>query len=524
MTSVWDAQVQEMNAEHVEQWQQTSAYFNGDTVLVEVVAQPGTGINQVILESVTVGLGGLPEAVCNGPDGRVPSSDPRVARLLPQCTAFLHETCVGCFLTSNGCAQPQSVVQFNVPSSTPSGILVHPPVEDQYAVDPASIQGTNIPVEYGSFGTFPNPNTGLTVRQAQGAGFTLDPNLPSLNPQVGVTGYGVDSTPLTSNQVQQTHVASGFAIFCGFVHTASTEIGSGGSPVVDLATGLVIGVHNRCLAQPSPQGASSLLCGCSGCGPLTLLEQPLGVCKVGIFEVLGMPTTLQPNIATPLTVRLQGPMVFGTALFHYRLQPGPFTAQPLTNIGGGQWHGILPPVTCVDAPEWYFSLVNPDCGTLTLPENAPSAVFSAQVADSIATYCTAKPGLACGTPSISGIGAPSASATQGFYVLAGPAQQHRAGVLLYTNGGRNNQPFQGGTLCVSTTGLRRGPPSDSGGFAACDGEFSIDMNAFAAGLAGGHPAAFLSVPGTVVNAQWWGRDSIATGSFLSDAIEYLICD
>ena len=40
MTSTLDAEVQEMSAVNVRQWQQTSAYFNGDTVLVEVMAQP----------------------------------------------------------------------------------------------------------------------------------------------------------------------------------------------------------------------------------------------------------------------------------------------------------------------------------------------------------------------------------------------------------------------------------------------------------------------------------------------------
>jgi hypothetical protein len=70
---------------------------------------------------------------------------------------------------------------------------------------------------------------------------------------------------------------------------------------------------------------------------------------------------------------------------------------------------------------------------------------------------------------------------------------------------------------------------------SCDGVFAIDMNAFAAGLwsvpacdgtpAGtppNHPAAFLAVQGQHVNCQYWGRDTVATGSFLSDAFQYQI--
>jgi len=40
---------------------------------------------------------------------------------------------------------------------------------------------------------------------------------------------------------------------------------------------------------------------------------------------------------------------------------------------------------------------------------------------------------------------------------------------------------------------------------------------------GCNPVAFLSAPGTIVNAQWWGRDSTTTGSFLSDAVQCTIC-
>jgi hypothetical protein len=139
-------------------------------------------------------------------------------------------------------------------------------------------------------------------------------------------------------------------------------------------------------------------------------------------------------------------------------------------------------------------------------------------------YCTAKAGLTCGVPAMAATGRASASQSSGFVLSAAPARGNRVGLVLYTNGGRGIAPFQGGILCIDTSPLRRSVQVNSGGTNnQCDGQFALDMNAFAAGVAGGNPAPFLKVIGNRINAQWWGRDSQATGSFLSDAAEYSIC-
>ena len=92
---------------------------NGDAVLVEVLAQPGTGMNRVVVDSVTAGEIPSEDSQCGPTDDRVLSSDPRAARLLPiGCTGWIIDDCQSCFLTAGHCSGGSQIVEFNVPLST----------------------------------------------------------------------------------------------------------------------------------------------------------------------------------------------------------------------------------------------------------------------------------------------------------------------------------------------------------------------------------------------------------------------
>ena len=105
ITALEDGAIQEMDARHLKQWQNSSAYFNGDTVLVEVLAQPGTGANRVQLRSIDYGIVvDVEHTICGSSDDRVLSNDPRSARILPiGCTGWLIDDCRQCFLTGRRC-------------------------------------------------------------------------------------------------------------------------------------------------------------------------------------------------------------------------------------------------------------------------------------------------------------------------------------------------------------------------------------------------------------------------------------
>jgi hypothetical protein len=144
-------------------------------------------------------------------------------------------------------------------------------------------------------------------------------------------------------------------------------------------------------------------------------------------------------------------------------------------------------------------------------------------------YCTAKVNSLGCTPTIGAMGSASATAGSGFIVTCTHVRNNKNGLLFYGVTGPSGVPYQGGTLCVKAP-IKRTPSVNSGGASVptnnCSGVYAIDMNAFAVGAIGGSPLATLTVPGTVVNCQWWGRDPGFAPPFnttLSDGQEYIVC-
>ncbi|MCE9594811.1 MAG: VCBS repeat-containing protein [Planctomycetes bacterium] len=142
-------------------------------------------------------------------------------------------------------------------------------------------------------------------------------------------------------------------------------------------------------------------------------------------------------------------------------------------------------------------------------------------------YCTAKiNSLGC-TPAIGWSGVQSATASGGFDVRATNVRNRKFGLLVHSVTGRSASPFTGGFLCVRAPVLRS-PLLHSGGSSGgsdCSGVYSIDLNAFAAGALGGHPASALRAPGTAVTCEFWGRDpgfAPPNDTTLSDALEYTV--
>ncbi len=283
LTSLLDGAVQLLDAKTVLEWHNSSAYFNGDLVQIEIIAHPGTGPNRVVLDRAVVGFTPAGEdTICGNTDDRVLSNDPRSARLLPiGCTGFMIDDNCGCFLTAGHCSSGSNVVEFNVPLSNANTSLNHPSPSDQYSVDGSSKQATNGGQgnDWGYFGVFPNSTTGLTPKQAQGSVYTFASPPPtwSAGLEVRITGYGVDSG--NRNQVQQTHKGPWVQYTGGTTlrYATDTQGGNSGSAVIQEQAGVVMGIHTH--GGCSSSGGSNAGTSSSHANLVNALANPKGVCN-----------------------------------------------------------------------------------------------------------------------------------------------------------------------------------------------------------------------------------------------------
>ncbi len=284
VTSLDDGAAQILDAESLLHWRNTTAYFNGDAVRLDVIADPGAAASLITLDSITEGVpvGGA-ATICGPEDDRLPSSDPRVGRLMPiVCTAWLIDDPNRTFLSAGHCTVggDADIVQFNVPDSDSGGGLRHPGPEDQYPVDPVSMQDLNggLGNDWAYFGCFPNSNTGLTPYEAQGDFFVLaaDP-APAPGATIRITGHGSDQSPPQWNHVQQTHTGP-FSSASGTVMQYATDTtgGNSGSPVINEATGEAIAIHTN--GGCNAGGGANSGCGVLNAGLLNALANPQGVC------------------------------------------------------------------------------------------------------------------------------------------------------------------------------------------------------------------------------------------------------
>jgi V8-like Glu-specific endopeptidase len=464
LTSLLDGGRQTQHLVHVGQWQDTSAYFNGDSVLVELLACPGTGDNRLQIFEVLTGpaLPGMPDTICGPTDDRQLSTDPRAGRNQPGgCTSWLIDDCNHCFLTAGHCAGSLQVVQFNVPLSTGSGALQHPGPQHQYALDPASLQtngGLGVGNDYAYFGVFPNSTTLLTPFQANGGQtYSLLNTPPAVaGQQIRITGYGSTGSPVspTWNQVQKTH-AGPYASFSGTTvqYATDTTGGNSGSPIFLDGTNVAIGIHTH-------GGCSATSGANSGTGSnLAALQQaladPQGVCDCPELEFAfpnGLPASVQPDGSTTIRVQITGVVALqpGTLVMVASTFAGQQTLQP-TPAGANLFDFTMPATLCGTLVPFWFTAQGVNSVTYTSPEGAPSAQHSTIAANAITSlrnydFNTAPPGWTVVNTSLA-----TGAWVRGTPIDSrGPATDFDGSGQCWVTGNVNNEDVDGGPTSLVT--------------------------------------------------------------------------
>ncbi len=290
-TSMLDGGAQRLDSRTMPQWRSRTCYFNGDFVRLELHVAPGEEGIFITVEKVMAGNPFVPqdeeeeggiESICGASDNRVLSFEARVGRLHfvtaagnpnNACTAWLISNgsvltaghCVDFDPDSGGPALPDGVldldnndvVEFDVPLSTAGGQLQFADPNDQYAIDLGSVDwnfdgsGQGLGKDWAVFAVFPNPNTELRAHIAQGFYRTTNGN-PVAGNTMRITGYGTDNTPLSRNQVQQTHAGpyvnenfSGANVWHRY--QVDTTGGNSGSPIIWTTTNpdFTVGIHTN---------------------------------------------------------------------------------------------------------------------------------------------------------------------------------------------------------------------------------------------------------------------------------------
>ena len=392
MTSLYDGAMQHHTAETLSQWRQYSAWFNGSMVFVELLAAPGTAASHVTIDSANwLRQLGDARSICGATDDRVPSNDPRAARHFPVgCTTWLFNDANHCFLSAGHCVESGiagDVTQFNVPLSDPDGNWNHPGPEDQYAIDPESLQSfySTIGDDWAYYGCFANTETGLTPFEAQGDSYILaDAPPPVAGQPITIIGFGSTSSPVDPqwNLVQKTHTGP-FAYLDGTIigYTTDTSGGNSGSAVLDDDTGTAIGIHTN--AGCDSGGGYNHGCAIHNAGLQNALANPQGVCIPNILNLGlpdGAPASVLPGMSLDVVFTVEAADETPTELIDFVLTiDGVTDALDVTSLGDDHYQATIPPLACNQIVSFYMKAQGSEGGMAYLPYGAPDTQFNLPV-------------------------------------------------------------------------------------------------------------------------------------------------
>ncbi|MHC4108430.1 MAG: hypothetical protein ACYSTY_10135 [Planctomycetota bacterium] len=235
LTSILDDEVQELDAAGLAQWGNTSAYFNGDSVVVELMGGPKTARNRLVIEHVTIEIAPppLPIGGCGicGPDDRVPTTQNWTGRLQPAgCTASVWNE-ESCLVSAGHCVDGNDVIEFQVPASDPGCNLDDPPVADQFPIIESLYVSGGVGNDWAVLCTGTN-NLGETAFERYGQLRAIAEDPVGVGQFLSVWGYGVD-TECVRSETQQSSSGNVMSVQSSYyTHDVDTTFGNSGSAII----------------------------------------------------------------------------------------------------------------------------------------------------------------------------------------------------------------------------------------------------------------------------------------------------
>ena len=102
-----------------------------------------------------------------------------------------------------------------------------------------------------------------------------------------------------------------------------------------------------------------------------------------------LPDFIDPDVSTTITVEIEentDTYIPGSGKLHYRYDGGTYLESNLVHISDELYEATLPPPSCGDTPEFYFSAEGEIAGTVTSPYDAPDTVYTALVGELVPVF------------------------------------------------------------------------------------------------------------------------------------------